>query len=56
VHLCLRNPHATPGSRRSQDICLSVARINPQFEESREYVEDLKMSKKDKEKAATEFN
>lgn len=56
VHLYLRNPHATPGSGRSQDISLGVARINPRFEESHKYVEDPKMSKKDKEKAAVEFN
>jgi serum/glucocorticoid-regulated kinase 2 len=32
VHLFLRNPNATPGSGRTQDICLGVARINPRFE------------------------
>jgi len=55
VHLYLRNPNATPGSGRSQDIFLGVTRINPRFEESRKYVEDPKSSKKDKEKAAADF-
>jgi serum/glucocorticoid-regulated kinase 2 len=31
VHLYLRNPDATPGSGRAQDICLGVARLNPQL-------------------------
>ena len=55
VHLYLRNPNAPPGSGRSQDIFLGVTRINPRFEEAHTYVEDPKMSKKDKEKAASEF-
>jgi len=55
VHLYLRNPNATPGSGRSQDIFLGVTRINPRFEEVRRYVEDPKLSKKDKEKAANDF-
>lgn len=32
VHLFLRNPNAAPGSGRTQDICLGVARLDPQFE------------------------
>lgn len=55
VHLYLRNPNAPPGSGRSQDIFLGVTRINPRFEESHKYVEDPKLSKKDREKAAAEF-
>jgi len=55
VHLYLRNPNASPGSGRSQDIFLGVTRINPRFEEPHPYVEDPKLSKKDKEKAAAEF-
>jgi len=55
VHLYLRNPNATPGSGRSQDIFLGVTRINPRFDEARRYVEDPKLSKKDKEKAANDF-
>jgi serum/glucocorticoid-regulated kinase 2 len=31
VHLFLRNPDATPGSGRTQDICLGVARLEPWF-------------------------
>ncbi|KAI9651234.1 Serine/threonine-protein kinase [Ciborinia camelliae] len=55
VHLYLRNPNAVPGSGRSQDIFLGVTRINPRFEEKHKYVEDPKLGKKDKEKAAAEF-
>jgi serum/glucocorticoid-regulated kinase 2 len=55
VHLYLRNPNAQPGSGRSQDIFLGVTRINPRFEERHQYVEDPKLSKKDREKAATEY-
>ena len=55
VHLYIRNPNAAPGSGRSQDIFLGVVRINPRFEEKQQFVEDPKASKKDREKAATEF-
>jgi serum/glucocorticoid-regulated kinase 2 len=55
VHLYLRNPNAPQGSGRSQDIFLGVSRINPRFEEAQKYVEDPKLSKKDKEKAAAEY-
>jgi serum/glucocorticoid-regulated kinase 2 len=55
VHLYLRNPNAPPGSGRTNDIFLGVARINPRFEEGHKYVEDPKLSKKDKEKAAAEW-
>jgi serum/glucocorticoid-regulated kinase 2 len=55
VHLYLRNPNATPGAGRSQDIFLGVTRINPRFEEAHKFVEDPKLSKKDKEKAAAEW-
>ncbi|KAG9243588.1 serine/threonine protein kinase-like protein [Calycina marina] len=55
VTLYLRNPNAAPGSGRSQDIFLGTTRINPRFEEGHKYVEDPKLNKKDKEKAAFEF-
>ncbi|KAI0841326.1 Pkinase-domain-containing protein [Hypoxylon sp. FL0890] len=55
VHLYMRNPTAPPGSGRSQDIFLGVVRINPRFEEKHTFVEDPKASKKDREKAAAEF-
>jgi serum/glucocorticoid-regulated kinase 2 len=55
VHLYLRNPNATPGSGRSQDIFLGVTRINPRFEEVHKYTEDPKLGKKDKEKAYVEW-
>jgi len=55
VHIYIRNPNAPPGSGRSQDILLGIARINPRFEEKQAFVEDPKASKKDREKAAAEF-
>lgn len=55
VHLYLRNPTAPPGSGRSQDIFVGVVRINPRFQEASRFVEDPKMSKRDREKAASEF-
>ncbi|KAK0118382.1 hypothetical protein ONS95_012671 [Cadophora gregata] len=55
VHLYLRNPNAPQGAGRTTDIFLGVARINPRFEETHTYVEDPKLSKKDKEKAAAEW-
>lgn len=55
IHLYLRNPNASPGAGRSQDIFLGVARINPKFEERQPFVEDPKLSKKDREKAAAEY-
>jgi serum/glucocorticoid-regulated kinase 2 len=56
IHLYMRNPTAPPGSGRSQDIFLGVARINPRFEERQPFVEDPKASKKDREKAAAEHS
>jgi serum/glucocorticoid-regulated kinase 2 len=56
VHLYLRNPNAPQGAGRTTDIFLGVARINPRFEEKHKYVEDPKLSKKDKEKALAEWN
>ncbi|PMD47096.1 serine/threonine protein kinase-like protein [Hyaloscypha variabilis F] len=55
VHLYLRNPNAPQGAGRTTDIFLGVARINPRFEESHNFVEDPKASKKDKEKAHVEW-
>jgi serum/glucocorticoid-regulated kinase 2 len=52
IHLYMRNPAAPPGSGRSQDIFLGVARINPRFEERQPTTDDAKSSKKDREKAA----
>jgi serum/glucocorticoid-regulated kinase 2 len=31
IHLFIRSPNAAPSSGRSQDICLGVVRLNPQF-------------------------
>ncbi|KAI6779868.1 uncharacterized protein J7T54_001956 [Emericellopsis cladophorae] len=55
LHLYMRNPSAPPGSGRSQDIFLGVARVNPRFEERQVYSEDSKTSKKDREKALAEW-
>jgi serum/glucocorticoid-regulated kinase 2 len=55
IHLYMRNPNAPPGSGRSQDIFLGVVRVNPRFQEKKPYVEDPKLSKKDREKAAAEY-
>ncbi|MCJ1307002.1 hypothetical protein MMC25_000647 [Agyrium rufum] len=52
VSLYLRNPNARPGVGRNEDIFLGVCRVNPRFEETKDYVEDPKASKKDKEKNA----
>ncbi|KAH0544266.1 hypothetical protein FGG08_001529 [Glutinoglossum americanum] len=51
----LRNPNASPGAGRNEDIFLGLCRINPRFEEARQFVEDPKSSKKEKEKAAAAF-
>ena len=55
VQLYLRNPNARQGAGRSEDIFLGVIRVNPRFEEPRQYVEDPKASKKDREKGALAF-
>lgn len=55
VHLYLRNPNSAPGTGRRDDIFLGVTRINPRFEPQHTYVEDPKLSKKDKEKAQAEW-
>ena len=55
VQLYLRNPAARQGAGRSEDIFLGACRVNPRFEEARQFVEDPKASKKDREKAAAAF-
>lgn len=52
VSLYIRNPNAAPNAGRNEDIFIGTIRINPRFEEVRNYVEDPKQSKKDREKAA----
>ncbi|CAG9990339.1 unnamed protein product [Clonostachys byssicola] len=54
IHLYMRNPSAPPGSGRSQDIFLGVARINPRFQPRQHQSEDPKASKKDREKSAAD--
>ncbi|KAI9821189.1 MAG: hypothetical protein M1827_003923 [Pycnora praestabilis] len=55
VQIYLRNPNASPGAGRNEDIFLGVCRVSPRFEEAKQYIEDPKASKKDKEKAAAAF-
>ena len=55
VQLYLRNPHARPGAGRSDDIFLGACRVKPRFEEVAPFVEDLKASRKDREKSAAAF-
>lgn len=55
VQIYLRNPNARPGAGRSEDIFLGVVRVNPRFEEAKQYVEDPKASKKDRERSMAAF-
>ncbi len=55
VQLYLRNPNARPGAGRSEDIFLGVSRVTPRFEEKKQYVEDPKANKKDREKNQAAF-
>jgi serum/glucocorticoid-regulated kinase 2 len=52
ISLYIRNPMAAPNSGRNNDIFLGTFRITPRFEEVHPPVEDPKLSKKDREKAA----
>lgn len=51
VQLYLRNPASRPGTGRNDDIFLGATKVNPRFEEAHPFVEDPKLSKKDREKA-----
>ena len=51
----LRSPNATPGSGRNQDIFLGACRVTPRFEEPRQHLDDPRLGKKDREKAAVAF-
>ena len=55
VQIYLRNPNARPGAGRSEDIFLGICRVNPRFEEARQYREDPKASRKDREKGQAAF-
>ena len=55
VQLFLRNPSARQGVGRSEDFFLGAVKVKPRFEESKDYVPEAKVSKKDQEKAATAF-
>lgn len=52
ISLYVRNPNTAPNSGRSDDIFLGTYKISPRFEEIQPHVEDPKLSKKDREKAA----
>ena len=55
VQLYLRNPNARPGAGRSEDIFLGMCRVIPRFEEPKQYTEDPKANRKDREKGAAAF-
>ncbi|MCJ1469583.1 hypothetical protein MMC07_008218 [Pseudocyphellaria aurata] len=55
VQLYLRNPNARPDAGRSEDIFLGVCRVNPRFVEPKQYIEDPKANKKEREKGLTAF-
>lgn len=55
VQLYLRNPNARPDAGRSEDIFLGVCRVNPRFEEPKQYIEDPKATKKEREKGVAAF-
>ncbi len=55
LSLYIRNPNASPNAGRNEDIFIGTCKVNPRFEEVKQYVEDPKMSRKDKEKAAAAY-
>jgi serum/glucocorticoid-regulated kinase 2 len=55
VQLYLRNPNARPNAGRSEDIFLGVCRVNPRFEEAKQYAEDPKANRKEREKGLATF-
>lgn len=55
VQLYLRNPNARPDAGRSEDIFLGVSRVNPRFEEPKQYIEDPKANKKERERGMAAF-
>jgi serum/glucocorticoid-regulated kinase 2 len=52
ISLYIRNPMTAPNAGRNGDIFLGTYRISPRFEEVQQLVDDPKLSKKDREKAA----
>ena len=52
VSLYIRNPSASPGAGRSEDIFIGTCKVTPRFEESHTQAEE-KTSKKDPEKNGT---
>lgn len=55
VNIFLRNPSARPGAGRSEDIFLGIVKINPRFEEAKQFLADPKASKKDQERNMVNF-
>lgn len=55
IQLYLRNPNARPNAGRSEDIFLGVCRVNPRFEEAKQYIEDPKANRKEREKGLATF-
>ncbi|KAL9087045.1 MAG: hypothetical protein Q9165_006873 [Trypethelium subeluteriae] len=55
LSLYIRNPNAPPNAGRNQDIFIGTCKVTPRFEETQSYVEDPKLGKKDREKAAAAF-
>lgn len=55
IQFYLRNPQARPDAGRSEDIFLGACRVNPRFEEPKQYTEDPKANKKEREKGAAAF-
>lgn len=55
VQLYLRNPNARPNAGRSEDIFLGVSRVNPRFEEAKQYIGDPKANRKEREKGLATF-
>lgn len=46
LSLYIRNPNASPGAGRNEDIFIGTCKINPRFEEQRSIAQELKSSKK----------
>jgi serum/glucocorticoid-regulated kinase 2 len=51
----LRNPNSSPGAGRNEDLFLGACRITPRFEVPKQFVDDPKASRRDREKAAAAY-
>jgi serum/glucocorticoid-regulated kinase 2 len=52
ISLYIRNPNTAPNVGRNDDIFIGTFRITPRFEEVLPYMDDSRLSKKDREKVA----